>query len=74
MKRTILAASLSVLSIVVTSVTFGATSIGVNFQGRDGTQAGPYPGTPPLGATEVAGVVTQSNWNNVDDANNFAPA
>ena len=74
MKRTILAASLSVLSIIVTSVTFGATSIGVNFQGRDGTQAGPYPGTPPLGATEVAGVVAQSNWNNVDDANNFAPA
>ena len=80
MKRTFFAVSLSVLSVFVTSVTFGATTIGVNFQGRDGTQpdpgaGNPYPPTPALNATDVAGVVPQPNWNNIADGDfNVFPA
>src|SRR5882724_7309989 len=60
-------------SLFAVSGAFAATTIGVNFQGRDGVTAG-NPGTPPLGASEVAGVVLQGNWNNVDDQYNFTPA
>src|SRR6266498_4826488 len=60
-------------SLFAVSGAFAATTIGVNFQGRDGVTAG-NPGTPPLGASEMAGVVPQGNWNNVDDQYNFTPA
>src|SRR5438876_4785422 len=74
MKRKTFHGLLTALSLLIVPATFAATTIGVNFQGRDGTLAAPYPGTPPLASTDVAGVVPQPNWNNVDDANNFSPA
>ncbi|TMQ01401.1 MAG: hypothetical protein E6L09_03715 [Verrucomicrobia bacterium] len=74
MKRRIFRGLVTALSLLIAPATFAATSIGVNFQGRDGTQASPYPGTPPLASADVAGVVPQANWNNVDDANAFTPA
>jgi len=42
---------------------YAAQTIGVDFQGRiaDGVP------TPPLGATETAGVIPQQNWNSIDD-------
>ncbi|HEY6231008.1 MAG TPA: Ig-like domain-containing protein, partial [Pyrinomonadaceae bacterium] len=40
-----------------------ATTIGVNFQGRD-NNSNP---TPALGAGDTAGLVPQGNWNNVND-------
>jgi len=60
-------------SLFAVSASFAATTIGVNFQGRDGVTTG-NPGTPPLAPTEVAGVVPQGNWNNVDDQYGFTPA
>src|SRR5437773_4775356 len=74
MKRRIFRGLGTASSLLISPAIFAATSIGVNFQGRDGTQASPYPGTPPLASADVAGVVPQANWNNVDDANAFTPA
>jgi hypothetical protein len=53
------------LSLLFTTTTFGATTIGVNFLGRDGVTTG-NPAVPPLAPSEVAGVVPQPNWNNLD--------
>jgi hypothetical protein len=61
-RLTICAALLLGLSTAGTS--FAATSIAVNFQGRNETT---QVGTTPMAPTEVAGVVPQANWNNVDD-------
>ena len=60
------------LALLGCSPCLGATSIGVNFQGRGSDTSNPA--TTPLDPTMSAGVVPQANWNNVDDAYGYTPA
>jgi hypothetical protein len=53
-----------VIALQLAGVSKAATTIGVNFQGRNETTSS---ASSPLGPNEVAGVVPQSHWNNVDD-------
>jgi len=55
--NTVTSSEASVLSVAT-------SAIAVNFQGRTSTCC---VGTDPLASTDVAGVLAQANWNNVDD-------
>ncbi len=60
------------------SQSVAGTTIGVQFQGRDGSgdvacPMGNCPAVPALFSVDVAGVVPQANWNPVDDHYGFLP-
>src|SRR5690348_6444446 len=60
-----LPAALVAVSLLVANTCFAATTVSVNFQGRQsGGTNGP---TAPLGPTDVAGVVGAAHWNNIND-------
>lgn len=65
-----LSASVALLCVIQAQGQATIGSIGVQFQGRDGSSsAATKPGVPALLQSDVAGVVPQSDWNAVDDAN-----
>src|SRR5262249_4919929 len=63
----------SALVLLSAAPALAATSIGINFLGRDGTVTG-NPGVPPMPANGMAGVVPQANWNNIDNQYGYATA
>lgn len=54
----------AVLSLLAADSSYAATSVAVNFQGRASATSS---ATTPLAPTDVAGVVPQAHWNNIDD-------
>jgi hypothetical protein len=73
MKAAKLFGLLSVLAVLSGTRAQAATSIGVEFLGRDGSGAsgptGNNPTTPGVGPNDTAGIVPQQFWNLVDDFN-----
>jgi len=64
--------ALSASLLLLASQALAGTTIGVNFQGRDGSgDVTGNPGTPPLNGT-TAGVVPINYWNDIDDST-FTP-
>jgi len=64
---------LTAVSLLAVSQSVAGTTIGVQFQGRDGSgDVTGNPGCPALFSVDMAGVVPQANWNAVDDST-FTP-